>query len=121
MSEPLTLEQVAELRRFATHEAADSALGREWMGRVRPVGLELAGLYAGRPRVRDGVEHALALTAPLVRSREARVTDDVLHALRAALAEIDRSASPRLRALTDAARGELRDAGGKTLREVLGL
>jgi hypothetical protein len=43
-----------------------------------------------------------------------------VHAVDAALGAIERSASPELRAVTDAARAELRRVAGKTLREVFG-
>ena len=121
MTGKLTVEQLAQLRRFAAEQATRSAAGREWLARVRPVAAELERIYSGQPTVRDRIERALALAAPLVQSPETRITDDVLHATGEALTAIEKSASPELSLITNDARRELKQAGDKTLREVFGL
>jgi hypothetical protein len=121
MSEQLTIEQVARLRRFCSTEAAQSPNGREWLQRARVHAPELVRLYSGRSLVRRRVERALAHAAVLVDSPGAVVDDRTAHAFDAALTAIETTASDELRRLAGAARRELHRASGKTLREVLTL
>lgn len=121
MTPLVTIGQIAQLRRFAGEEASGTETGRTWIDRVRPVAPELVRLYSAQPAVRERIERALALAVPLVRSPQKRVSDDVVRAVNAALAAIDKSASQELRAVTRAARSELKGAAGRTLRDVFGV
>jgi hypothetical protein len=121
MSERLTIEQVARLRRFCSTEGAQSPTGREWLKRARVHAAELVRLYSGRPHVRSRVERALAHAAMLVDSPGAVVDDRITDTFDAALTAIETTATDELRRLAVAARRELHRASGKTLREALTL
>jgi hypothetical protein len=116
----LTHEQAAQLRGFVAGATA-STIGRRWLALLRPVAPELVRLYSGNRVVQERVDHALAAASRLVESPQTRVTDDVLHAAGAALTAIATLAGPELGQVTEAARNELRQAGGRTLREIFGL
>jgi len=119
MSGTVTAEQVGLLRRFIAERAPATPIGAHWLARVRPVALELVTLYSGMRRVREPVDHALALAVPLV-TRDELVTDETVRAFEQALSAVDIAASPALRSVTQEARRALTDASGKTLGEVLG-
>lgn len=122
MSERVTGEQIALLRRFSTEEAAGTQLGRLWLQRLRDHGPELLQLYSTRPRVQETTDRALARAAALVESRDAAqppvIDDKVVSVVEAALAELHGRGSPQMRDVTDQARADLHVARGKSIREM---
>ena len=122
MSDQVTSEQIAMLRRFGIEEAENTDLGRLWLRRLRDHGTELLQLYSTQPRVRETTDRALARAAALVKSRDAAqppvLDDQVVGVAEAALAELHDHGSAQMRNVTKQARADLRAARGKSVREI---